>query len=393
MTAVGTATLPDVRPFRQIVMKVHGRCNLACDYCYVYEHVDQSWRNQPRAMSPAVVAAAAQRIGAHVREHRSSSVEVILHGGEPLLAGPEAIASLIDRLRGDLPAECRLDLAVQTNGILLDDRFLNVFRRNGVRIGVSLDGGRTANDRHRRFPDGRGSFVHVRSVLDALAAQPDVYAGILCTVDLANDPVRTYERLLAFAPPKLDFLLPHGNWVHRPPGRPPDPGVAPYGEWLVAAFDRWYDAPRRETEVRLFDSLVALVLGGRGASEAVGPDLPDVVTIQTDGSLSAHDALLTTAPGMAATGLTVFANTLDEAAAHPRVRTGSSLGATCRACPVVRLCGGGLPAHRFRGGDDFTGPSVYCADLFRLVSHVEARVRADVRRRLSRLHQRRPEGT
>jgi uncharacterized protein len=371
-------------------MKVHGRCNLACDYCYVYEHVDQSWRDRPRAMSPAVTAAAARRIGAYVRAHALSVIEVILHGGEPLLAGPAAIAALIDRLRAQLPAGCRLDLAVQTNATLLDDRFRSVFHRYGVRVGVSVDGGRVANDRHRRFPDGRGSFAQVRPVLDALAAEPGIYAGILCTVDLANDPVHTYERLLAFAPPRLDFLLPHGNWVHPPPGRPPEPGVAPYGEWLVTAFDRWYDAPRRETEVRLFDSIVALVLGGRSASEAVGLALPDLITIQTDGSIAAHDALLTTASGMAATGLTVFTNTLDEAAAHPRVRIGSTLGATCRACPVVRVCGGGLPAHRFRGRDDFTGPSVYCADLFRLVTHVEARVRADVRRRL---RQRRPAGT
>ena len=388
-----TVARTDIRPFRQIVLKVHGRCNLACDYCYVYEHVDQSWRDRPRAMSPAVVAAAASRIGAHARTHGLSIIEVVLHGGEPLLAGPAAIASLIDRLHAHVPDGCRLDLVVQTNGTLLDDRFRAVFRRHGVRVGVSVDGGPAANDRHRRFPDGRGSFAHVRPALAALAADTDLYAGILCTVDLANDPVRTYEHLLAFAPPRLDFLLPHGNWVHPPPGRTPGPDAAPYGEWLVAAFDRWYDAPRRETEVRLFDSLVALVLGGRSASEAVGPDLPDVVTVQTDGSLAAHDALLTTASGMAETGLTVFANALDEAAAHPRVRIGSALGATCRACPVVRVCGGGLPAHRYRGGGDFTGPSVYCADLYRLVTHVEARVRADVRRRLSRLRQRRAEGT
>ena len=47
-----TVARTDVRPFRQIVLKVHGQCNLACDYCYVYEHGDQSWRDRPRAMSP-----------------------------------------------------------------------------------------------------------------------------------------------------------------------------------------------------------------------------------------------------------------------------------------------------------------------------------------------------
>ena len=36
-------------PFREIVLKVHSRCDLACDHCYVYEHADQSWRARPKA--------------------------------------------------------------------------------------------------------------------------------------------------------------------------------------------------------------------------------------------------------------------------------------------------------------------------------------------------------
>ena len=31
-------------PLSQIVLKIHSRCDLACDHCYVYEAADQSWR-------------------------------------------------------------------------------------------------------------------------------------------------------------------------------------------------------------------------------------------------------------------------------------------------------------------------------------------------------------
>ena len=56
---------------------------------------------------------------------------------------------------------------------------------------------------------------------------------------------------------------------------------------------------------------------------------------------------------------------------------------TCRACPIVDVCGGGLLAHRFSVDGDFTMPSVYCADLYRLVSHVRARVELSLRDRLA----------
>ncbi|MGH8573602.1 MAG: FxsB family cyclophane-forming radical SAM/SPASM peptide maturase, partial [Gammaproteobacteria bacterium] len=39
-------------PIRQFVLKVYSRCNLACDYCYVYQMADQTWRDRPLVMSP-----------------------------------------------------------------------------------------------------------------------------------------------------------------------------------------------------------------------------------------------------------------------------------------------------------------------------------------------------
>ena len=37
-------------PFREFVLKIHSRCTLACDYCYMYELADKTWRLRPRRM-------------------------------------------------------------------------------------------------------------------------------------------------------------------------------------------------------------------------------------------------------------------------------------------------------------------------------------------------------
>ena len=37
--------------------------------------------------------------------------------------------------------------------------------------------------------------------------------------------------------------------------------------------------------------------------------------------------------------------------------------------------------HRYRAGDGFRNPSVYCADLTRLITHIHRRVGADLTRR------------
>src|SRR5688572_6116677 len=82
-----------------------------------------------------------------------------------------------------------------------------------VRVGISLEGPPVANDRHRVYADGRGSHSEVARALNRLVSQRfrHLYGGILCTVDLRNDPLEVYEHLLSFEPPEIDFLLPHGN--------------------------------------------------------------------------------------------------------------------------------------------------------------------------------------
>jgi uncharacterized protein len=372
------------RPLRQFVVKVHSRCNLTCGYCYVYRHADQGWRAQPTVMTAATMGVLAARIGEHVRRHGLPRVSLTLHGGEPLLAGPERIGYLVSAVRAALPPGASADVTVQTNGTLVDDAFLSLAHRHRIGIGVSLDGGRAAHDRHRRYADGRPSFERVAAVLRRLA-EPEhrsVYAGLLCTVDPANDPVATYTELLRFDPPQLDLLLPHGNWASPPPGRAPGSTATPYAKWLIAVFDRWYGAPRQETGIRLFESMISLLLGGPSRSEALGMTSADAVTVETDGSLEGTDALKSAAPGLAATGLTVHAHSFDDAAAHPVIRAQwrgpDSLADACRRCPVSPVCGGGLYAHRFDATGSFGNASVHCPDLYRLIRHVRGRIAADL---------------
>lgn len=375
-------TAPVAQPVvaRQIVLKVHSRCNLSCTYCYVYHHVDQGWRRQPMTLTGPTLRRVAERIGEHADRHRPATLSVVLHGGEPLLAGHAAVEAVFATISAAVPTATALRFSVQTNGVLLDDAYLELFHRHRVRVGVSVDGDAAANDRHRRYANGRGSFPAVEAALHRLARPEhrDVYAGLLCTVDVRNDPVRVYEALLEFQPPTLDLLLPHGNWTSPPPRPTASPS---YAQWLIAVFDAWYGAPRAPTRIRLFESVIAGLLGGRSATEAVGGDEPGLVTIETDGSYEHSDALKTTVDGGAATGLSTGTHSIDELMAYLSSAVPSAPAPRCRTCPVLAVCGGGLRAHRYRAGNLFDNPSVYCADLFALIRHVEARVRADLSRR------------
>ncbi|MFD3871993.1 radical SAM/SPASM protein FxsBH, inactivated beta-hydroxylase extension form [Streptomyces sp. NPDC058623] len=369
--------------FREIVLKVHSRCDLACDHCYVYEHADQSWRARPKAISPEVIARTASRLAEHARDHALPSVTVILHGGEPLLAGTDRLRLVCEEFTRALAGTAALDLRIHTNGLQLDRRYLDLFAEYGVRVGISLDGDRVANDRHRRFADGRTSHPLVLAAVALLRSEPyrPLYQGLLCTVDVANDPVAVLDALVELEPPRVDFLLPHATWA-APPARP-DGAPDAYARWLLRVFDHW-DRLGRPVPVRLFESLLSTLRGGPSLTESLGLAPTDLVVVETDGSLEQVDSLKTAYEGAAATGFNVFDHSLDEVAAHPGVRARqlglAGVSDTCRRCPVVRSCGGGLYTHRYRedgpAGPGFDHPSVYCSDLRELVDGVAGRTAA-----------------
>lgn len=360
----------------QYVLKVHGRCNLACDHCYVYEHADQSWRAKPKAISLPAAAGAGWRIAQHAAAHNLPSVHVILHGGEPLLLGRAEMRRVLSALTTRITPVTKLDLRIHTNGVLLDEQWCELFAEFDVQVGISLDGDRTANDLHRRYADGRGSFDEVLRAL-ALLRTPrfrHLYAGILCTVDLANDPEAVYAALVAERPPRLDLLLPHATWEnppHRPAGR-----AHPYADWLLRVYRRW-TAEGRPVPIRLFDSVVSAAAGGPSWTESLGLDPADLLVIETDGSWEQTDSMKTAYDGAPDTGMNVHTHSVDEVARHPgvaaRQRGLAELCATCQACPVVRICGGGLYSHRYRAETGFDNPSVYCLDLMTLINGIVSR--------------------
>jgi len=373
-------------PFREFIVKIHSRCDLSCDYCYMYEMADQSWRDQPRRMSAEIADAVAMRIGEHARAHRLLSVVLILHGGEPLLAGRDLISHIVGATREAAGPGVRVDTRIQTNAVGLDDSYLRIFRELGIQVGVSMDGDADAHDRHRRFASGRGSYAAVSAGVHRLMQTPfrHLFNGFLCTIDLRNDPIATYEALAVHDPPRIDFLLPHGTWAAPPPARIPGAAETPYADWLITIFDHWYALPK--TSVRLFEDIMHLILGGTGSTEMVGLAPSRMVVIETDGTIEQTDTLKVAYSGAARTGLHVMRDQLDEAMYLPGMAARQlgvrALCAECRACAIRQVCGGGLYAHRYRPGTGFANPSVYCPDLMRLIGHIRQTLQSDINVRL-----------
>ncbi|WP_405957251.1 FxsB family cyclophane-forming radical SAM/SPASM peptide maturase [Streptomyces phaeochromogenes] len=363
-------------PLRQFVLKMHSHCNLACTYCYIYTGPDSTWRGRPKHMNDETIHRTADRIAEHVRCHDLRDVRVDLFGGEPLLTGPDPLLRSAEALRSALPPTCELDLSVQTNGVLVTERMLDKLASASIRVGLSVDGGTAALNRHRVDHAGRSVWSTVSRAAGILRERPDTYSGILATIDISSDPVEVFESLLDLQPPFLDLLLPHANWTSPPPSEESEP--APHGRWLRAVFDHWWDADRPGPPVRTFQEIISLLLGRPSRSESVGLSPMAAIIVDTDGAIEQVDSVKSAYHGASATGLNVFTDSFDSALDHPAVAARqlrlAGLAEQCQACPLVIVCGGGNYAHRYLEGSGFRHPSVYCVDLELLIRHIADRL-------------------
>jgi uncharacterized protein len=145
-------------------------CNMRCGYCYA----------PPRAgaaMSEEIGSLALQ-LGARLN---SGSCGIVFFGGEPLLH-LGLIRVLVERARAmETASGCRFHFKITTNGLLLDEEFLEFSLEEDVLVAMSFDGVREAHDRHRRLADGSPSFdLLLQRLKLLLAARP--YSSVLMVV-------------------------------------------------------------------------------------------------------------------------------------------------------------------------------------------------------------------
>jgi uncharacterized protein len=164
-----------------------------------------------------------------------------------------------------------------------------------------------------------------------------------------------------------------------PPGKTADNlETTAYADWLLTIFEAWFHERPQTITIRRFRDIIALMANAKSASEEWGLHPIDFAVVETNGSIEAVDTLKTTYAGANYLGLNVFANSFDEVLTSPMVmerqQRWARLCETCRACPLVEVCGGGYFPHRYSSLKGFQNPSVYCADLKKMIPEVRLAV-------------------
>ena len=92
-------------------------------------------------------------------------MKLIWHGGEPLLWGEDNYKKVFDFIIDEL-SDMDIQNSIQCNLSLVTPHYIELFKRNNVKVGFSLDGQKEINDEQRVFANGGGTFDKIMENLE-----------------------------------------------------------------------------------------------------------------------------------------------------------------------------------------------------------------------------------
>lgn len=365
-----------------LIVKLASRCNINCTYCYMYNRGDDTYQDQPKIMTSQTIDLILEGVRMYAFLNGIDTFYFTLHGGEPLLAGPEIVEAFVRKANQTLAPEIRPVFKIQTNGILINDEWCALFDRLNIHVGVSLDGTPAAHDKYRIDHKGKGTYHRVVKGLKTLQAFDYQHykkseRGVLTVIDVNSSPIEVYQHFKELQVKRINLLLPDHNYDHPPAGKEvlTDDSNTIYADWLISIFDCWFNDPDKKPGIPMFKDILHLLMGAEMSHDYWGNGNLGILIVETDGGIEPADSLKICGNAFTKMGMNIRTDSLDDALNQELSKlyglSKQKVARKCTVCPVREICGGGFFTHRYSSTNGFNNPSVYCADLLKLITYIQ----------------------
>lgn len=271
-------------------------------------------------------------------------------GGEPLLSGIDFFEQFIE-LCNKYKGGAKVSISVQTNGTLINDSWCKFFAKNGILVGVSLDGDEELNS-YRVYPDGTNSYndiMHGIELLKKYNVQFNVLSVL--TSRLAQNIRKSYR---FFKQNGLSYLQ------YIPCLNPFDEknefamSNEDYASYLNSTFKIYYNDVMRGTliSIRQLDNY-RLLAGGKSAEQCGmnGPCATQFV-VEGDGSVYPCDFYCTDEWLLGNINDSSFNDLYNTKKTVDFVKSSFVVKEECKSCEFFSLCRGG-GCKRNRESEDY----------------------------------------
>lgn len=348
-----------------LIKPASSRCQLRCKYCFYADEAKNRSNPDLGIMTEAMQETIIQKTMTYFRE--PVTITYMFQGGEPTLAGLSWFQSFLNKVNQYHKPNHIIRYAIQTNGILLDDAWVDFLVQNHFLIGISIDGDMRTHNKYRLDISGNATYLkvlHALHLLQSKGAQVNVLTVL--TSHLANHPDQYYrflqkERITwTQLIPCLPSLEATNNTYALQPKA--------YADFFVRLFDLWYEEAQKGTirSISLFDDIFALFQGKMPIQCGRLGTCQAQFVIEADGSVYPCDFYALDKWKCGSFAVNTFAEISANKARQLFVTRKRTLSPLCASCRYVSICHGGCQ----RQSTTFTAKD-YCGHQ-KLLEHIES---------------------
>lgn len=167
-------------------------CNLKCKYCF---YADVSEHRDVANMGIMNSSTLHKLIDCAFDNLDSNGVVTFaFQGGEPVLAGINYFKEFTDYANSKKGVNQKISYAIQTNGTLIDEEWVNLFKENHFLVGISLDGYKENHNYFRLTSLNKESYSIIMKNVELLKKnEVDFNILTVLTRQLAKHPLRLYD--------------------------------------------------------------------------------------------------------------------------------------------------------------------------------------------------------
>lgn len=363
-------------PAASILIKpASANCNMDCKYCF-YKCLSSHREEYSKGFMKE------ETLETLVREaiaYADGSLTFAFQGGEPTLAGLDFFQKAVELQQKYNNKKLQIENTIQTNGVLIDEKWARFLGEHCFLVGLSLDGPKKMHDRYRKDAAGQDTFGRIMHSVQLLEQyHVDYNVVTVVTNDTAKQASFLYKFWKRNHYPFVQFI-PCMDEIKRQDGTQERSiyAVEPeqYGKFLCELFDLWYAdfAEGEAMDIRMFSNLAQMAAGYPAEECGMNGCCNCYFVVEGDGSVYPCDFYCMDAwkLGTVNDGF-VQMKTSEKAKAF--VGASRPVCAACQECPYFSLCRGGCRRWREPFVDGKPGLNQLCSAYRMFFAHAAERM-------------------
>jgi len=355
-----------MQPFTLLIKPSGSDCNLDCKYCF-YKHRAPEVGQGRQRMSDEVL----ERLVKDYMQLKFPLAGFAWQGGEPTLMGLDFYKKVVELQKKYGSPGQQVGNSLQTNAVLIDDKWGPFLHENNFLVGISIDGPKEFNDYYRIDHSGVGTFDKVLRAIETCKKHKVEFNTLTLLNNInADHPDRVFDFLIENGVKFLQFI----PCVELDPatGKVTDFSITPvqFGEFLCRIFDRWYEYGPTKLSIRDFDSILSYYVTGKHTICTFDKQCSQYIVIEHTGDAFTCDFFVEPKWRLG----NIFETPIEKLAASSKkrafARAKQNLCSKCLVCRHLAICRGGCMKDRAPfDKENFGRESYFCESYKRFFDY------------------------